>query len=131
MNNEIERAWDLFRNIVALARGAEEHAAEAERAACCAVVLEDEDRSISERAALEHTGMAQRYACAAKKYCRQLQALAESSGNGHVADHLRNAENHVSRAEKAKICAMEADEALAEILGGRPITKLVCQMTKL
>ena len=129
MSDSDEKAWDLFRNIVGIAKGAEEHAAEVERAACCAVVLEVGDaRTAAIAAMVEHMAAVQRYANGARTYCQRLRELAESSGDDI---HLRNGESVASRAEKAEAIAREASEALVELVNDRPFDNPVCRMTGL
>ena len=129
MSDSDEKAWDLFRNIVGLAKGTEEHAAEVERAACCAVALEAGDaRTAAIAMAVKHMAVVQQYADGARTYCQRLRALAESSGDDI---HLRNGESVASRAEKAEAIAREASEALVELIEGRPFGNPVCQMTGL
>jgi hypothetical protein len=129
MSDSDAKAWDLFRNIVGLAKGAEEHAAEVERAACCAVVLEAGDaRTAAIAMVVQHMAAVQQFADGARTYCQQLRALAESSGDDI---HLRNGESVVSRAEKAEAYAREASEALVEYINDRPFGNPVCRMTGL
>ena len=85
------KAWDLFRNMVALSNGVEEHAKAAEREACCAAVLGGGDSRLDSLDALTaHTEAVERYVNAARKYLEQLRALAEAEKGGHT--HLQIAE---------------------------------------
>ena len=129
MSDSEEKAWGLFKNIVALAKGAEEHAAEAEREACCVLMFGDgEERKTAIEMAFRHMTTAQRHANGAQTYCQQLQRLAEFGGD---ATHLRNAKNTVARAEQAKAIATKAGVAVAAFLDGSAFPDLVCEMTGL
>ena len=129
MSDSDEKAWGLFKNVVGLAKGAEEHAAEAEREACCVLVLgEGEERKTAIDMAFRHMTTAKRYTKGAHAYCQQLRALAESTGD---STHLRNAISVASRAEKAKAIATKAGVAVAAFLDGSAFPDLVCEMTGL
>jgi len=138
MGNDIDRAWDWFRNIVALAQGAEEHAKEAEREACCfSLVNPDDSRPAyldwesARDGVFKHIDKTRRYADAAKRYRQQIQALAESTGDDSVAGHLRNSEYHITRAEKAQACARAAIDAVLKMITDKTAVHIACQTTNL
>jgi hypothetical protein len=133
-----EKAWDLFRNIAGLANEAEEYAAKAEREACCCLGLNREIDKDAYRewdaasvATYKHGDAAKRHMNAARRQRRQLQALAESSGEENVAAHLRNSDFHIARAEKAEACARKAVELVLAMVADKPIGHFACQMTNL
>jgi len=137
MSENEDKAWDLFRNIVSLAQGAEEFAAEAERAACCVAMPGIKGPRGSEhydnmyKVASACAEMAMHYAIASGAYLTHLRALATKTGDKHAAEHLRNAKCHIEKAMKAERCAKEAIEAMENLLAGRGTKHPVCQMAGL
>ncbi len=134
-----DRARDWFRNTVSLARGAEEHAAAAEREACCAAVAEERAEQVAAaHGAIRRAAEARRYAEAARKYRGLLRALSESTGNANVERHFRDAAFHVAKADRAEACAMDAAAAMVDVLTPaaadpapdrpRPLVHTVCPM---
>ena len=122
------KAWDLFRNMVALFNGVEEHAKAAEREACCAGVLADrEGRTEALRALREHMDATARYAKTARKYLEQLRAMAE--GGEHA--HLENAETFMTKIEATAAIATGARDALLEALANGNTYGFVCKMSGL
>ena len=115
MGKNDDLAWDWFRNIAALAEGAEQMALAAEREACCVVVMKKgPERTMAASAATIHAWNAQRYRDAARKYCDQLRALAEEDAG--VAGHYRNAKGQMEKAERAAENATEAGDTLIGIV---------------
>ena len=132
MDNDHDRAWDWFRNIVGLAQGADWHAAEAERAACCVVVPEivgprkEEDGAAMRQAALRHANTAMYYAIASGAYLARLAAMADKNESEHAADHLRNAKRHIDMSIAAERRAKDAVEAMNDLLAGNNDAHPVC-----
>ena len=136
--NDTEKAWDWFRDIVGLAKGAEEHAAVAEREACCYAVMNDsrdkDDMRDSDDAfplVTRHSAAAKRHFRAASRYRDLLRDLAESTGNERAAEYLRNCEHHIERAKIAAARARDAEKAVVDLFAGTPANVPVCWMVDL
>jgi len=132
-----QQMWNWFRNIASLARGAAEHAAEAERAACFATVPGivgpriGEDRAAMRRVALGHADRAMQFAIAVGACLVCLKELADKAGGEQESGHLRNAKFHVEKAIQAEQCAKEAIEAMESRLADKNAKFPVCQMAML
>ena len=114
-----DKAWEIFRNIVSLAMGAEEQAMTAEREACGAAMAEGRsEQGQAAIAASEAAGRAQRYCRAARKYHEHLTARAKA-GDEYAALHLRNAGLYVEKAERAEANATDAADAMGDVIGER------------
>jgi hypothetical protein len=135
MSDDQMRPYDWFRNIVALSQGADWHAAEAERAACCVVVPEivgprkDEDTARMRQAALRHANTAMHYAIASGAYLSRLATMAKETE--YAAGHLRNAKFHIEKSIAAEQRAKDAVEAMNGLLAGEDAAHPVCHVAGL
>ena len=132
MDNNENPAWDLFRNIVALVRGAEEHAVAVEREACCWMVHGNKHvRYAIFKAAAEHISTVRRYCQAAEMHRDLLKKLGKSSGDDEAKAHWKNSARAMENAKHAETCAEEAYERMKKSTSGQEGSTPVCRMTKL